>query len=99
MDPFKSDVSMYEVVNLEKAFSAQISFWKVTIQGSTKTKDQIEEQLSGNFTFVDYEKKIYRTSDAIHLTKQRLKNSKLKLNDFFKEQIGLYVDNPKLEQI
>ncbi len=92
-DPFQADIPLYEVVNMEKASSAHISFWRLTLQGSSKSKWQIEKQLSGNFTFVDYEKKIYRTSDAIDLTKQRVRNSALKVNDFYKEQIGLYVDN------
>ncbi len=92
-DPFQADTPLYEVVNMEKASTANISFWRLTLQGSSKTKEQIEQQLSGNFTFVDYEKRIYRTSDAIHLTKQRVKNSSIPLNDFFRERIGLYVDN------
>jgi len=92
-DPFRDEIPMYEVVNLEKASSAQISFWKLTLKGSSRTKHEIEKQLSGNFTFVDYEKKIYRTSDAIYLAKQMEKNSNLAVNGFFKEQIGLYVEN------
>jgi len=92
-DPFKSWDALYEVINLEKASTTNITFWRLTLQGSSKTKQEIESQLSGNFTFVDYEKKIYRTSDAIYLTKQRFKNSTLPINNFFKEHIGLYVDN------
>jgi len=97
-DPFEGSIPLYEVVNMEKASTANITFWKLTLQGSPKAKYQIEQQLSGNYTFVDYEKKIYKTSDAIHLTKQRMKNSDLPVNDYFKEQIGLYVENT-MEQI
>jgi len=97
-DPFQAELPMYEVINMEKASTTNISFWKLTLKGSPSTKSQIEDQLCGNFTFVDYEKKIYRTSDAIYLTKQREKNSNLKINDFYKEQIGLYVNNTN-EQI
>lgn len=92
-DPFQADIPMYRVVNMEKASNANISFWRLTLQGASKIKEQIENQLSGNFTFVDYEKKIYRTSDAINLTKQRMKNGNLMVNKFFKEQIGLYVED------
>lgn len=91
-NPFKADVPVYEVVNVEKASSAEITFWRINLRSSSKTKQKIENQLSGNFTFVDYEKQIYRTSDAIFLSRLQLKNSKLKVNDFFKEHVGLYVE-------
>jgi len=92
-NPFQAYTPTYEVINLEKASSTNITFWKLTLKGSSISKERIDQQLSGNYTFVDYEKKIYRTSDAIHLTKQRVKNANLSINNYFKDQIGLYVDN------
>ena len=92
-DPFQADIPLYEVVNMEKASTAEISFWKLTLKGTHRRKEEIEEQLSGNFTFVDYEKQIYRTSDAIAMAKTQLNNTQLPINDFFKENVGLYVEN------
>ena len=90
-DPFKDQAPMYEVVNLEKASSTGLTFWKTNLKSSVRRKEDLEKQLSGNYTFIDYEKHIYKTSDAILMTKLQLKNSKLKCNDFFKDNIGLYV--------
>jgi hypothetical protein len=92
-DPFDSPSELYEVVNIEKATASKISFWKLSLKGTSNiSKNALEQQLCGDFTFVDYEKKIFRTSDAIHLTKQRLKNSIVGVNNFYKDRIGLYSD-------
>ena len=91
-DPFKASLPMYEVVNVEKATSADVTFWKVVLNNTSRSKRDIEDQLSGNFTFVDFEKQIYPTSDAILLQKFILKNSNLKVNDFWKQHIGLYAE-------
>lgn len=92
-DPFSADIPMYEVMNLDKASTAEITFWKLSLKSTSKRKWQVEKQLSGNFTFIDYEKQIYRTSDAIDIQRLQLKNSDLPVNDYFKELIGLYVEN------
>lgn len=97
-DPFKAETPLYEVANVEKASSAEITFWRIQLQETPRQKHVIENQLSGNFTFLDYEKQIYRTSDAIEISKLQLKNSALKVNDFFRERIGLYVENVEIEQ-
>ena len=91
-DSFQLWQPLYEVTNLEKASTTNITFWRLTLQGSSRTKEEIESQLSGNYTFVDYEKRIYKTSDAIHLTKQRSKNSILPVNNFYNDRIGLYAE-------
>jgi len=92
-DFMKDQLPLYEVVNVEKASSGELTFWKVNLKSTFRRKEEIERQLSGNYTFVDYEKHIYKTSDAIQLTKLQVKNENLKVNDFYKEQIGLYVEN------
>jgi len=96
-DSFMASTPLYEVINVEKQSSTELTFWKITAKSTSKTKPQIEKQLSGNYSFVDYEKQIYKTSDAIALTKLMVKNSKLKVNDFFKEKVGLYLE--ETEQI
>jgi hypothetical protein len=91
-DQFKAQVPLYEVVNAEKAGSSELTFWRVQLKSTHRTKRDIESQLSGSYSFVDYEKHIYKTDDAIFLQKLMIKNEKLKVNDFYKEQIGLYVE-------
>ena len=92
-DEFKDQLPVYEVVNLEKASSGELTFWKVSMKSTHYRKEQIEKQLSGNYTFFDMEKHIYKTSDAIFLNKLQLKNATLKTQNFFKEQIALYTEN------
>ena len=92
-DEFQDQLPMYEIVNLEKASSGELTFWRVSLKSTYHKKTDIEQQLSGSYVFSDFEKHIYRASDAIFLTKLQLKNSKLNVNNFYKEQIGLYVEN------
>ena len=92
-DEFKDQLPMYQVVNVEKASSGELTFWKVSLKSNYRRKENIENQLSGSYIFYDFEKHIFRASDASFLTKLQLKNSKLKVNDFYKEQIGLYVES------
>lgn len=91
-DPYTAYTPMYEVNNVEKTSQAKLTFWKVQLEVSGNIKDQIEKQLSGNYTFVEYEKQIYPTSDAIFLQKMIVKNSKLNINSFFSDKCGLYLE-------
>lgn len=93
-DPFKQALNMYEVINIEKASQTKITFWKATLRNFGYYVDDIEHQLSGNYTFVDYEKQIYNTQDAIHLQKLLIKNNKLRVNDFYNNVSGLYMEKP-----
>ena len=92
-DEFKDQLPMYQVVNTDKASSGELTFWRVSLKSDYRKKEQIENQLSGSYVFSDFEKHIYKASDASFLAKLQLKNSKLKVNDFYKEMIGLYVEN------
>lgn len=91
-DQFKDKVALYEVVNVEKAGTTELTFYKVQLKSTHRTKKDIEAQLSGSYSFVDYEKHIYKTSDSIFLQKMMIRNENLKANKFFKESIGLYVE-------
>jgi hypothetical protein len=91
-DEFKDQLPLYEVVNLDKASSGTVSFWKTQLKSTYRKKEDIEKQLSGSYSFVDYEKHIYRTSDAAFLQRMMLKNEKLDINRFFKDRIGLFVE-------
>jgi len=91
-DELKDQLPVYEVVNLEKASSGEVTFWKVQLKSTFRRKSEIDLQLSGSYSFVDYEKHIYRTTDAAFLHRMMLKNENLKVNEFFKDRIGLYVE-------
>ena len=91
-DPYTAYTPMYEVINIEKASQAKLTFWKAALEVSGNTKDQIELQLSGNYTFIDYEKQIYPTSDGVFLNKMMVKNSKLNINEYFNERSGIYLE-------
>lgn len=92
-DEFQDQLPLYEVVNLEKASSGELTFWKASLKSTFHTKKSIEEHLSGSYIFSDFEKHIYKASDALFLNRLQVKNSKLNLNDYYKEQIGLYCEN------
>jgi hypothetical protein len=91
-DFLKTQAPVYQIVNLEKTSSTHITFFRVTAQISQYKKDQLEKQISGTYAFVDYEKQIYKSDDAILLQSLQLKNSKLMGNNFFKENCGLYLE-------
>jgi len=89
---FKDQTPLYEIVNVEKASSTELTFWRVNLKSTFRTKKDLDSQLSGSYSFVDFEKHIYTTPDAIFIQRMMLRNENLKVNNFFKEQIGLYVE-------
>ena len=88
---FKVNQPIYEVVNLEKATNAESTFWKLYLKPATFDKPEIDKQLCGNYTFINYENKMYRTDNAIFLSKIADKNHSLSGNDFFNSVSGLYL--------
>lgn len=89
---FKAKNAMYTVVNVEKAGNTEFTFWKIYLKASFRTKLMIEKQLSGVYEFEDYEKQIYKLSDAIFMNKMMLKNQNLAVNSFFRERAALYTE-------
>ncbi len=92
-DQFGQQINMFEVVNIEKTSQSKITFWKATVQ-TVGDGQYLDSQLSGNYTFIDYEKKIYETRNAINLQKLLLKNTRLGINDYFDRPSGLYMEKP-----
>lgn len=88
---FKAKQPLYEIVNLEKTTNAENTFWKLSIKPSHYSKLDVDKQLCGNYTFIDYEKKIYKTQDAILLAKVADKNHSLEGNNFYNNNCGLYL--------
>ncbi len=91
-DSFKSNLQMFEVMNISKSSDADVTFWKLMLKASSKTKEQIEQQLSSNLTFVNYEKRIYTTDDAIYFARQMDKNINLDMKDLFNNKLGTYTE-------
>ena len=81
---------MYEVVHFEKATNTDVTFWKVNLKVSYETKIELDNQLSGDFTFFDLEKHIFKTHDTTFLFKMLEKNRKLDGNDFYRSNCGFY---------
>lgn len=91
-NPYETKNPLMEVVNLEKASTGELTFWKLSIKPARHAKGEIEHQLSGNYTFIDYEKKIYRADDALYLAKMAAKNKSLEFDNFFNKRTGLYME-------
>lgn len=92
-DPFEQKINGYEVVNIEKSSQSKITFWKASAKMYGDIS-WVEYQLSGNYAFIDYEKQIYETRNAINLQQLILKNTKLGINDYFNRNSGLYMEIP-----
>jgi hypothetical protein len=87
---------MYQVVNFEKATNTFFSFWKVAAKVSFYTKPQVEANVREVFAFVDYEKQIYQIDTAQMLFKLLEKNTKLGTNKFYRDQVGWYFQEEKV---
>jgi hypothetical protein len=95
-NPLQQNVNGYEVVNIEKSSQSKITFWKVSAKMFGDIS-WIDYQISGNYTFIDYEKQIYETRNAINLHQLILKNTKLGINDYFDRPCGLYMEKPRFK--
>tara|TARA_R110000824_G_scaffold145428_1_gene313708 strand:- start:875 stop:1540 length:666 start_codon:yes stop_codon:yes gene_type:complete len=84
---------LYQVTNFEKATNTDRTFWKLGIAVSDHKPPELDTQLSGHYTFFDYEKKIYKTEDAVEMFKLLDKNKEIPLNDYYNERCGLHFLN------
>ena len=82
---------IYRVDNFEKATDSGVSFWKLSFKSNFLTKDQIEDQVRQEFSFVDYQKKIFNLDDSITMYKQMEKNEQIDLAQFYQKHFGYYV--------
>lgn len=91
-NPEKANLhTLYQVVNFEKSTNTDITFWKVPLKVTFITKERIEKQVSNTFTFVDYEKKIYQSDDAVLLMNMLKDLDENLLNKYYSNNSGLYL--------
>lgn len=90
---FMAKSPVFEVVNLEKASNTEKTFWKVSLKPSHFEKEEVDKQLSGVYSFFDYEGSIYTAKDITTLLElmEKGKETSSVLNSNFDEHSGLYV--------
>jgi hypothetical protein len=86
----KTKKPVYEVVNFEKATNTDVTFWKTNLKICYHDKENIDNQLSGDYTYFDLEKHIYNTTETSFLYKMVEKNRSLNANDFYRQNCGFY---------
>jgi len=75
------DFPIFTVTGVQKQSPQQRTWWKLNLkieQSRREMEIESNHQISGNFTFFDYTKKIYTIQDAITMTKMMSKNLELK---------------------
>ena len=86
----QSKKPVYEVINFEKATNTDVTFWKTNLKIDQQTKIRLDQQLSGDYTYFDLEKHIYKTPETSFLYKMLEKNRLLDANDFYRKNCGFY---------
>lgn len=84
-------IPAYQITNMEKSTNTNISFWKTQLKVTHRTKQEFDLQTEETFTFFDYEKKIYKSTDAIFLYNLLLQNDQNTLNKYYSKNSGLYL--------
>lgn len=84
------NVPVFRVVNKERSINSFFDFWRVNLEVTFYTKENIETQVRETFIFSDYEKDIYPISVGEDMVKMMDKNSNLQLGNAYKQNIGLY---------
>jgi len=75
------DFSIFTVTGVQKQSPQQKTWWKLTLKiEQSRREGELETngQVTGNYTFFDYTKKIYTIQDAMTMTRMMAKNSMLK---------------------
>ncbi|MFW9871852.1 MAG: hypothetical protein ACFFG0_02035 [Candidatus Thorarchaeota archaeon] len=70
---------VFNVGGVEKSVNADRLFWKMKVHvEQSVTITQVEQQISNNYTFFEYDKKIHTISDAQFLTRLLAKNEDIR---------------------
>lgn len=85
-----TQVPVFQVVNQERATNTWFDFWRVNMDVSHWEKSQLDQQVRETFIFIDYEKQIYPATIGQVLYSNMQKNTNVKLNDFYRHDIGVY---------
>jgi len=84
----------FMVTGKEASVNTDLRFFKLKVEiFQSKTTEEVDQQLTDVFVFLDYTKKIYTYDDATFLTKMVYKNSILsdRLYNLFDANSGLYL--------
>lgn len=84
---------VYQVVNFEKSNDFELGFYKISCKSSSTTTKQLDQQLSGVYTLVDFEKQIYPIDQSIIIQELLNERTKNKLKSYFDQNCGLYCEN------
>jgi hypothetical protein len=82
---------LFRVVNFDRATNSLFDFFKIYLKVHYLKKQEVEGQISQIYSFVDYQKQVYKLDNAITMTKQMEKNTKLELNNFYDQNFGYYI--------
>lgn len=89
----RRQLSLFEVVNVEQNNDFDFGFFKVSMKISYVLPKQLDCQLSGVYTLVDYEKQIYPIDQSIIINELLNERTKNKLKSYFDQNCGLYCEN------
>ena len=92
-NPNQDTYAIYTVTGVQKQSSADKTYWKLklTVEQSKTTTD-VDLQVSNNYIFYEYDKKIHSIADSQTLTRMLSKSSTLRLNlkNLYDSNSGLY---------
>jgi len=82
---------LFRIVNFDRATNSLFDFFKISLKVHYITKQQIEEQISQTYSYMDYQKQIYTLSDSTTMLRLMQKNTKIELNSFYDQNFGYYI--------
>lgn len=89
------DYPLFIVTGIEKSTYSEITFWKLKLEGhQSSILDNIEDQISDTFIFLDYDKKVHNLDMASFITKMIYRQSNLKdklVKEYFDYNSGFYL--------
>ena len=92
-DPNQDTYSIYMVTGVQKQSSADKTYWKLkmTVEQS-RTTTEVDRQVSNNYVFYEYDKKIHSVAESQTMTKMLAKSNTLRSNlkELYDENSGLY---------
>jgi len=88
----KRSLPMFEVVSIEKSNDFDIGFFKVMCKVSYVTSHNLDKQLSGVYSLVDFEKQIYPIDQSIVINQLLVERTKNKLKNYFDQNSGMYCE-------
>ena len=85
------DFPIFTVTGVQKQSPQERTWWKLNLKIEQSRREMnLIPQVSNNYTFFDYTKKIYKVEDAISMTKMMLKNKHLeeRINEMVDQNSG-----------